>query len=111
MKTVAIFGATGGLGWEFAKLFYNLGWNVCLFGRREQRLSGFRSVYCEKDPSRCFIYKGDITQNECVDKFLWSSIKAFSEIGLVIIGSAIYSAENKIDNEANWRSVMEINFW
>ncbi len=109
--TIAIYGATSGLGWELAKEFYRVGWNICCFGRRAQRLMGLKSAFCYDSPKKCHLTVGDITKKDSIGSFIESSVSKYKTIDLNIICSALYSGSSNKDHESNWRQVMETNFW
>ena len=45
METVLITGASSGLGYEFAKLFAEKGYDLVISARREERLNSFKKSY------------------------------------------------------------------
>ena len=82
-RTAVIFGATSGLGWKLGNVLLLKGWNIVMFGRRLERLLGFKAGICGNEYTRCLTCVGDITNPKNVRETLAKAIERFGSIECV----------------------------
>ena len=109
-KTAIIFGATSGLGWAISTLFHQNNWNTLCFGRRIERLMGFRAGVCNERCSKNQIYCGNICNQKHVKEAIEKCLEVFGQIDCVLVTAAVYTTPHKnISNKI--RQVFDVNVW
>ncbi|MBW3114261.1 MULTISPECIES: SDR family NAD(P)-dependent oxidoreductase [Bacillaceae] len=107
---ILITGATGGIGYETAKVAVQAGARVTITGRNEEKLKKLKAE-CG-NPSQVFLYKADLTSNEDREQLLSAATKHHGPItGLV--NSAGIGGGDMVENlsEEDLRSIMELNYF
>ncbi len=74
-QTVLITGASGGIGLEFAKIFYSKGYNLILVSRDEQKLQKVKESLANGDSQSINIIPCDLSQNKSAQN-LYDQCKA-----------------------------------
>lgn len=110
-KTAIIFGATSGLGWEISKLLIDKEWNVLTFGRRLERLLGFKAGICNERHLQNKMFVGDVRKVENVTQAIKYCQDEFGSLNCVVSCAGIYSHYDSCSNVQLWHNVVETNFW
>ena len=89
-KTVVITGSSRGLGYEMAKQFFLLGWNVVINGLNEEHLQlAVDNLKKHENKSRVVSFKGNITNEKDVQGLLDFAVKTFQNIDIWINNAGI----------------------
>ncbi|MCC5803395.1 SDR family NAD(P)-dependent oxidoreductase [Rossellomorea vietnamensis] len=107
---ILITGATGGIGYETAKVAVQAGARVTITGRNEEKLSELKAD-CQ-DPDRVFLYKADLTSTEDREQLLTAAREQNGPItGLV--NSAGIGGGDMVEklSEDDLRKIMELNYF
>ena len=107
---VLITGATGGIGYETAKVAVQAGARVTITGRIEEKLKQLKAE-CG-NPSQVFLYKADLTSSEDRKQLLSAATNQHGPItGLV--NSAGIGGGDMVENlsEEDLRNIMELNYF
>lgn len=112
-STFLIFGATSGLGWQLAQIAFAKGHNLCVFGRRRERLNGLRAVLCKtpKENNRFLSFCGDITNQKDIADFVAAAMAKHGHFDYIVNCSAIFLPACVGNNLSAWKNVIETNFW
>jgi len=108
-KVVIVTGAGKGIGYETAKVFYNLGYKVAVISRSQNDL------ICLKDDlnasSEDFFYmSGDVSNEDTVNNFVLNVFKKFKRIDCLINNAGIRFRKKFLDiSYVEWQSVMNLN--
>ncbi|MGG4165982.1 SDR family oxidoreductase [Rossellomorea vietnamensis] len=107
---ILITGATGGIGYETAKVAIQAGAKVTITGRNEEKLNQLKAE-CQ-DPSRVFLYKADLMSTEDREKLLSA---ARDELGPItgLVNSAGIGGGDLLEKltEEDLRKIMELNYF
>ena len=87
-KRVLISGATGGMGYEIAKLLSREGCKLALFARREDRLKEIASEL-SNDKTQCIYQKCDVSKPEDVKDAVSMMVKEFDGIDVAILTAGV----------------------
>ncbi len=87
-KRVLISGATGGMGYEIAKLLSREGCKLALFARREDRLKEIASEL-SNDKTQCIYQKCDVSKPEDVKDAVSMMVKEFGGIDVAILTAGV----------------------
>ncbi|MCA1060996.1 SDR family oxidoreductase [Rossellomorea aquimaris] len=107
---IVITGATGGIGYETAKVAVQAGARVTITGRNEEKLKQLKAE-CG-DPDKVFLYKADLTSNEDREQLL-SAAKAQHGPITGLVNSAGIGGGDLVENvsEEDLRRIMELNYF
>ncbi|MGG3913897.1 SDR family NAD(P)-dependent oxidoreductase [Rossellomorea vietnamensis] len=107
---ILITGATGGIGYETAKVAVQAGARVTITGRNEEKLNELKAD-CQ-DPDSVFLYKADLTSPEDREQLLSAAREQHGPItGLV--NSAGIGGGDLVEKltEDDLRKIMELNYF
>jgi len=93
-KRVIIIGATSGIGYEVAKEYVKMGWQVGVAGRRQEALETFQATA----PDQIVIQSLDVTQEDAADKLL-ALIGKLGGMDLFLLSSGIGSQNPNLTPE------------
>lgn len=93
-KRVIIVGATSGIGYEVAKEYVRMGWQVGVSGRRQEVLEQFQAT----DPEQIKIQSLDVTREDAADKLL-ALIGQLGGMDLFLLSSGIGSQNPNLKPE------------
>ncbi len=98
-KTVAITGASSGLGKEMALILSKNHTNLSLFARRKEKLEETARM-CEKNGSETILTWGDIKNKEDCKRFIDNTIDRFGKLDVLInnAGVTMYSLFEEISD-------------
>lgn len=87
-KVVIVTGAGKGIGYETAKLFFNMGCKVAVISRSEDDLMSLKK---DLDAgSKDFFYAaGDVSQEETVNSFVLNTHRKFGKIDCLINNAGV----------------------
>ena len=78
-KTVVITGSSRGLGFEMAKKFYSIGWNVVINGVNKENLEAamnkIKNIDNKSSSSSIESYLGDISNTKDIQSLIDFSVK------------------------------------
>lgn len=92
MKRIIIIGATSGIGYEVAKIYCRMGWQVGVAGRRIERLEAFR----QEAPEQIEIQQLDVTQADAPEK-LQLLIDKLGGMNLFLLSTGIGNQNRALD--------------
>lgn len=109
-KHILITGATGGIGYETAKVAVQAGAKVTITGRNEEKLNQLKAD-CQ-DPDRVFLYKADLTNREDRAQLVSAAQEQHGTIS-GLVNSAGIGGGDTVENlsEEDLRQVMELNYF
>ena len=84
VKRIIIIGATSGIGYEVAKIYWKRGYQLGLAGRRVDRLEEFR----KQDPEHIQIKQLDVTAEDAADR-LDELIRDLGGMDIFLLSSGI----------------------
>ena len=93
-KRVIIVGATSGIGYEVAKEYVRMGWQVGVSGRRQEVLEQFQATA----PDQIKIQSLDVTHEDAADKLL-ALIGQLGGMDLFLLSSGIGSQNPNLKPE------------
>ncbi|MCA1065532.1 SDR family oxidoreductase [Rossellomorea sp. AcN35-11] len=107
---ILITGATGGIGYETAKVAVQAGAKVTITGRNEEKLNQLKEE-CQ-DPSRVYICKADLTDANDRNYLLSSAIEQPGPITGLVNSAGIGGGDlvEKLSEE-DARKIMELNYF
>lgn len=107
---ILITGATGGIGYETAKVAVQAGARVTITGRNEEKLNELKAD-CE-DSSRVFLYKADLTNDQDREQLLSSARNEHGPITGLVNSAGIGGGDlvEKLSQE-DVRKIMELNYF
>ena len=106
-KTVAVTGATSGIGMALAELYARNGWNVAAGGRNLAALDDAARKRPNLLPIVC-----DVTRPEDCQNFIAETMERFGRLDVLINNAGISMRANFADLDVEvLRKVMEVNFW
>ncbi|MGM0752901.1 MAG: SDR family NAD(P)-dependent oxidoreductase [Bacillota bacterium] len=107
---ILITGATGGIGYETAKVAVQAGAKVTITGRNEEKLKQLKNE-CQ-DPKRVFMYKADLTNAQDLEQLLSSAIEEHGPITGLVNSAGIGGGDivEKLSEE-DARKIMELNYF
>lgn len=91
MSTIAVIGATSGIGLRVAEDFAGMGWRVAVAGRREHALKEF----CQAHPDSVYEVL-DVTANDAVERF-YKLIERANGVDVVLICSGVGRQNPQLD--------------
>lgn len=107
MKTVIITGGTKGIGKEIAKIFHKNNYNLVL-----NYFSDDESAFKLKEElgSNVFLFKGDISNEQVVEKLLKDTIEQFGTID-VLVNNAGIAIDTTLEDKTvdNFRRILDVN--
>jgi 3-oxoacyl-[acyl-carrier protein] reductase len=111
-KHVLITGATGGIGYETAKVLVQMGAKITITGRKEDRLEGLQKELAEiGDPSQVFAKTADLTEQQAREELI---ARAEETHGFIngLVNSAGVAGGKKVEDldEAFIERLMNLNF-
>ncbi len=108
-KTALITGASSGIGYETAKTLANLGFQLIICGRREERLKELQASLQLQTPVHILVF--DITDRQAVTLALNSLPTAFSQIDLLVnnAGNAHGLGPIHEGNLDDWDTMIDLN--
>ena len=109
-KRVLISGATGGMGYEIAKLLSREGCKLALFARRETRLKETVSELSD-EKTQCIYQKCDVSKPEDVREAVSLMVKEFGGIDIAILTAGVLIPNPiQIFDSSIIRKSIDINF-
>ncbi len=108
-RVVVITGAGKGIGYETAKVFYNLGCKVAVISRSQDDL-----LFLKDDLSASsddfFYVAGDVSDEDTVNAFVLNVYNKFKKIDCLINNAGIRFRKSFLDTSyVEWQSVMNVN--
>lgn len=108
-RTLVLTGATGGIGFETAKLFHQLGANLVLADINAEGLKE-KKTKLDDGSGAIEICAIDVSKDEDNKKLVAQAVKAFGSIDFLVPCAGIYPANPiKEMTTEQWRKVMNIN--
>ncbi len=109
--TVVITGATSGIGRATALEFTRAGAQVVIAGRRVERLKEL-AAEIEKQGGKVLAVRTDVAEQTQVEALIAQTLERFGRIDTLVNNAGVALAA-KFDEQslADFRRVMEINFW
>ena len=92
VKRIIIIGATSGIGYEVAKIYWKRGYQLGLAGRRVDRLEEFR----KQDPEHIQIKQLDVTAEDAADR-LDELIRDLGGMDIFLLSSGIGNQNKYLD--------------
>ena len=92
VKRIIIIGATSGIGYEVAKIYWKRGYQLGLAGRRVDRLEEFR----KQDPEHIRIKQLDVTAEDAADR-LDELIRDLGGMDIFLLSSGIGNQNKNLD--------------
>lgn len=92
VKRIIIIGATSGIGYEVAKIYWKRGYQLGLAGRRVDRLEEFR----KQDPEHIQIKQLDVTAEDAADR-LDELIRDLGGMDIFLLSSGIGNQNKNLD--------------
>ena len=92
VKRIIIIGATSGIGYEVAKIYWKRGYQLGLAGRRVDRLEEFR----KQDPEHIRIKQLDVTAEDAADR-LDELIRDLGGMDIFLLSSGIGNQNKYLD--------------
>ena len=92
VKRIIIIGATSGIGYEVAKIYWKRGYQLGLAGRRGDRLEEFR----KQDPEHIRIKQLDVTAEDAADR-LDELIRDLGGMDIFLLSSGIGNQNKYLD--------------
>ncbi len=106
-KTVAVTGATSGIGKALAELYAQKGWNVAAAGRNLASMDALARQYPNVLPVACDVTRPDDCQN-----LVAQSLERFGRLDVLINNAGISMRANFADLDVEvLQKVMDVNFW
>ena len=107
-QTVAITGASGGLGRELAQQAAQRGARLALMARNETKLSELANELGDD----VLVFNGDVTSAENAKKFIEATIEKFGALDQLIAnaGQSMWANFDQIEDTELFRQLMEVNF-
>ena len=110
-KTVVITGASSGLGASLAVAFAEMGANLVLFSRNQERLEEVESL-CQGPGDRPIIVTGDIAQPDDCERLVASAISKFGTLDYLVTnaGVSMWAKFENICDVSIFSKIMETNY-
>lgn len=107
---ILITGATGGIGYETAKVAVQAGAKVTITGRNKEKLNQLKTD-CQ-DPSRVFLYKADLTNSEDRSRLVPAAQEQHGPFRGLVNSAGIGGGDlvEKLSEE-DLRKIMELNYF
>ena len=107
-QTVAITGASGGLGRELAQQAAQRGARLALMARNETKLSELANELGDD----VLVFTGDVTSAEDAKKFIEATVEKFGALDQLIAnaGQSMWADFDQIEDIDLFRQLMEVNF-
>ena len=107
-QTVAITGASGGLGRELAQQAAQRGARLALMARNETKLSELANELGDD----LLVFTGDVTSAEDAKKFIEATVEKFGALDQLIAnaGQSMWADFDQIEDTDLFRQLMEVNF-
>ncbi|MFM1525395.1 SDR family NAD(P)-dependent oxidoreductase [Helcococcus bovis] len=109
-RVVMITVASSGLGVQMAHGFAEVGANLAILARREERLKEVKEEIESKYGLEVFYHKSNVTNTEDIDKAVTSIINHFGKIDVLVnnAGSSKGGPVNELSDE-DWQFTMDID--
>lgn len=106
MKSVVVTGASSGIGAEVARQFLNLGWQVGLLARREERLAEIAEGH-----ERAIVLPCDVTDTGALEKAFERFVADAGRLDVLFNNAGIFGPSALIDevDPAEWERVLMTN--
>jgi len=110
-KTVVITGASSGLGASLAVAFAEMGANLVLFSRNQERLEEVESL-CQGPGDPPIIVTGDIAQPDDCERLMASAISQFGTLDYLVTnaGVSMWAKFENICDVSIFSKIMETNY-
>ncbi|MCS7086554.1 MAG: SDR family oxidoreductase [Bacteroidia bacterium] len=106
-RTVAVTGATSGIGAAIAQLYAENGWNVAACGRNLQALTPLVQRCAHVLPVAC-----DVTRYDDCQNFIERTVERFGRLDVLINNAGISMRANFANADLDvLRKLMDVNFW
>jgi 3-oxoacyl-[acyl-carrier protein] reductase len=111
-KTVVVTGATGGIGQSIAHQLAQMGANLLLTGRNEEKLAHLKqSIQAKSGQGRIETIPADLTDAEDRDRLVKETRKALGSIDILINNAGVFAGALLEEVEkAELERVMNVNF-
>jgi len=108
-KTVLVTGASAGIGWSTALALANLGANLVVTARREERLSQLCKEI-EAIGAKAVFYAGDAAEESTAQQTVALALSTFGHLDIVINNAGAGNYKNLIDTSAEeYDALMDAN--
>ena len=110
-KTVVITGASSGLGASLAVAFAEMGANLVLFSRDQERLEKVKSL-CRDSGDCPIIVTGDITEPDDCERLITSAISQFGTLDYLVTsaGVSMWAKFENIRDVTVFNKIMKTNY-
>ena len=110
-KTVVITGASSGLGASLAVAFAEMGANLVLFSRDQERLEKVKSL-CRGSGACPIIVTGDITEPDDCERLITSAISQFGTLDYLVTsaGVSMWAKFENIRDVTVFNKIMKTNY-
>lgn len=108
-----ITGASSGLGEAFAIQFANMGCNLTLNARRQEKLTALRDRLIKINPAIDIVLaQGDVSRKEAVAEVVSKSVEHFGSLDVVVAnaGQGMWSRFRDLKDPDQLQELMQLNF-
>jgi len=111
-QVVLITGASSGIGWETARLLARKGHKLALAARREARLQELARTLKEESGADALVLKTDMSRPDDVRAAVVAAHKHFGRLDVLVNNAgALFMGPGLTLDEAEMRTLMDVNFW
>ncbi len=110
-KTILVTGATSGFGKAIAERFAKEGYNVCITGRRKDRLEKIKAELEKQYPVRIIIHAFDVRVRKQVEDAMNHLKTQVERIDILVNNAGLASGMSPIDegNIDDWETMIDTN--
>lgn len=115
-RNVIITGATQGLGFELAKKFVKLGYDICICSRNLKelkRIKNFLRNHIKNEKQKIIISKTDVSSERQVKNLIQNAKNEFKVIDVIINNAGVLGPKGNFEdlNLRKWDMAFSINFY
>ena len=115
-RNVIITGATQGLGFELAKKFVKLGYDICICSRNLKelkRIKNFLRNHIKNEKQKIIISKTDVSSERQVKNLIQNAKNEFKVIDVIINNAGVLGPKGNFEdlNLRKWDMAFRINFY